>query len=321
MMQLLVWKENLKRFYGKYSIYIIPILKFVMGAEAFYLINSNIGFMTKLTNILIPLVMGLVASFIPCGATAFVAGCLIVIHVSKVSLEAALIICMLILMMVMLYYGFRPGDGYLLLLTPMLFFIKIPYLIPLLVGLSGSLVSIIPVSCGVCIYYIVMYLKQNAGVLSGSSVTELAERFVQVSKSIFGNQLMWVMVAAFAAAILVVYLIKNLPVDYAWSIAIIAGVITELIVIFIGDFNYNLPVGLISMILGILVSVVIALIYQFFVFAVDYSRTEYLQYEDDEYCYYVKAVPKIVVSAPDVKVHRIYARKNVKRDKNHLEKL
>ena len=33
--------------------------------------------------------------------------------------------------------------------------------------------------------------------------------------------------------------------------------------------------------LGIILSVLAALIYQFFVFAVDYTRTEYLQYEDD----------------------------------------
>ena len=162
-----------------------------------------------------------------------------------------------------------------------------------------------------------MYLKQNAGVLAGSSVSELAARFIQVAKSVFGNELMWVMAAAFAAAIAIVYIIRRLPVDYSWTIATIAGVITELIVIFIGDFNYNLPVSLLSMILGILVSVIIALIYQFFVFAVDYSRTEYLQYEDDDYHYYVKAVPKIAVSAPDVKIHRIYSRKTGKSDKNH----
>ena len=58
------------------------------------------------------------------------------------------------------------------------------------------------------------------------------------------------------------------------------------------------------------------LIYQFFVFAVDYTRTEYLQYEDDDYYYYVKAVPKLTVSAPDVKVQRIYSRKNVRHEKN-----
>jgi hypothetical protein len=287
-------------------------VKFAVGFLAFYLINANIGFMAKLKTPLLPVVMGLVSSIVPYGVTAFLAGIVIVAHVSQVSLEVAIILSVFILVVMMLYYGLRPGDGYLILLTPMMFFLKIPYVIPLVVGLSGTLLSIVPVCCGVCIYYIIMYLKQNAGVLAGSNVSEMAERFVLVAKSILGNQLMWVMAAAFAASILVVYLIRNLSIDYSWSIAIIAGVVTQLAVIFIGDFKLNLPVSVGTMVIGIVVSVILALIYQFFVFAVDYSRTEYLQYEDDEYYYYVKAVPKITVSAPDVKVHRIYSRKNVK---------
>ena len=316
MMGLLVFKEKLKQFYGKYNMYLVPLIKFVAGCLSFYLINSNIGFMSILKNPFVPVVMGLVASFVPYGMTAFLAGGFIIAHVSQVSLEVALILFVFMLVIMVLYYGFRPGDGYLLLLTPMMFFFKVPYVVPLLVGLSGSLVSIIPVTCGVCIYYILMYLKQNAGVLAGSSMAEMAERFIQIVKSVFGNELMWVMAAAFAAAILVVFIIKNMSVDYAWSIAIIAGVITQLAVIFIGDFNFNLPVSAGSMIFGIAGSVVLALIYQFFIFAVDYTRTEYLQYQDDDYYYYVKAVPKIAVSAPDVKVQRIYSRKNVKNEKN-----
>ena len=317
MMGLLVFKEKLKRFYGKYSLYIIPVIKFVVGVLTFCLINTNIGFMARLKNPLIPIVMGLVASFVPYGITAFFAGCFVLAHVSQVSIEVALIICLLMVAVMMLYYGFKPGDGYLLLLTPMMFFFKIPYVVPLIVGLSGGLASVIPVSCGVCFYYIIMYMKQNAGVLAGSSMSEIAERFIQIVKSLFGNELMWIMVIAFVAAILVVFLVKNLSVDYAWSMAIIAGVITQLIVIFIGDFKYSLPVSVGSMVFGIVVSVILALIYQFFVFAVDYSRTEYMQYEDDDYYYYVKAVPKIAVSAPDVKVHRIYSRKSVKSEKHN----
>ena len=314
MIGLLVFKEKLKQFYGKYNIYIVPVVKFLVGFLTFWLINANVGFMSKLKNPLIPVVMGLVASFIPYGVTAFLAGVFILIHVAQVSLEIALVIFVFVLAVTVLYYGFRPGDGY--LLTPLLFFLRIPYVVPLVVGLSGSLVSIVPVCSGVCIYYILMYLKQNAGTLTGSSMAEMADRFIQIVKNVFGNELMWVMVAAFAAAILVVFILKNLSVDYSWSIAIVAGVITQLAVIFIGDFNFNLPVSAGSMIFGIVASVVIALIYQFFVFAVDYTRTEYLQYEDDDYYYYVKAVPKLTVSAPDVKVQRIYSRKNVRHEKN-----
>ena len=47
-------------------------------------------------------------------------------------------------------------------------------------------------------------------------------------------------------------------------------------------------------------------------FALDYKRTEYVQYEDDEYYYYVKAVPKINVAGEDVKVKQINARKTRK---------
>ena len=53
-----------------------------------------------------------------------------------------------------------------------------------------------------------------------------------------------------------------------------------------------------------MVSALIVLVIQFFIFNVDYSRTENVQFEDDEYYYYVKAIPKVSVEAPDVNVKR-----------------
>ena len=44
---------------------------------------------------------------------------------------------------------------------------------------------------------------------------------------------------------------------------------------------------------------------QFFAFNVDYSRTELVQFEDDEYYYYVKAVPKISLATPEKSVKKI----------------
>ena len=45
-------------------------------------------------------------------------------------------------------------------------------------------------------------------------------------------------------------------------------------------------------------------------FAVDFRRTEYVQYEDDEYYYYVKAVPKIKVTQKDRNVTDIKSGEN-----------
>ena len=56
--------------------------------------------------------------------------------------------------------------------------------------------------------------------------------------------------------------------------------------------------------LGVFVGFVLEVVF----FSVDYSRTENVQFEDDEYYYYVKAIPKIGVSVPDKKVKHITER-------------
>ena len=60
----------------------------------------------------------------------------------------------------------------------------------------------------------------------------------------------------------------------------------------IDAFSQNAPMVTITILVGSIISCVIAFVIQFLFFNLDYSRTERLQFEDDEYYYYVKAVPK-----------------------------
>ena len=78
-----------------------------------------------------------------------------------------------------------------------------------------------------------------------------------------------------------------------------------ILVVLIGDFRFGVPVSVPELVVGMIGAVIASLIYQLFVFSVDYSRTEYTQFEDDDYYYYVKAVPKIAISRTDVKVQEI----------------
>ena len=184
--------------------------------------------------------------------------------------------------------------------------------IPILVGLAGSLVSVIPMSCGIFIYYVIMYVKQNSSFLAGSEQVEMTQVFAQVVKSLIGNQTMLVMVAAGCLGVLVVHVVKNLSINYSWGTAIAAGSIIQLIVIFVGDFKFGVSVSVPGLIIAIILSAAVAGVYHFFVFAVDYSRTEYVQFEDADYYYYVKAVPKIAVTKPEVKVQKINTRRTPK---------
>ncbi len=44
--------------------------------------------------------------------------------------------------------------------------------------------------------------------------------------------------------------------------------------------------------------------FRVFHFSVDYSKAEKFQYEDDEYYYYVKAIPKVSVAVPEKRVKK-----------------
>ena len=314
MTSLLVWKEHMRAFYAKNSMIIQPVLRFLFGLCTYMSLNRALGYMAELANPIVVLVMALVSAALPWGVTVFMAGCLMIAHVYAVSLEMALIALILLLVIATLYYGFKPGDSVLMILTPMAFVLQIPYAIPLLVGLGGSLFSVIPVSCGVFLYYLLLYVKQNAGVLTNDSTVDLVQKYTQIIQSVVFNQTMMVMAVACALGILVVYLIRRLSMDYPWGVAIAAGAVAQLLVIFMGDFLFSVSVPVIPMIFGLAVSCLLAVIYNFFIFSVDYTRTEYVQFEDDDYYYYVKAVPKMTVATPEFKVQKINARKRSVRE-------
>ena len=309
MIGLLVFKERLKAFYGRHSFVVDAVRKFFFSLVVFILLNHNLGFHEFLKSPLVLLAVSFLCAFLPVSVMTCLAAVFMMIHLYSVSLELTVITGILVLAVSILYSGFQPGNSVVMVVTPMLFFLKVPFVVPLIIGLSCGLSALIPMCRGVFFYYLLVYAKQNAGVLAGAAAIDITQKYMQILNSLLSNELMLLMVLAFAAAAVVVYLIKSLAVAYAWTIAIAAGVVVELAVVFFGNsrMDVNLSVG--SMIVGILVSMVLAFVFEFFVFAVDYTRTEYLQFQDDDYYYYVKAVPKVAVTAPDVKVQRINKRK------------
>jgi len=84
-----------------------------------------------------------------------------------------------------------------------------------------------------------------------------------------------------------------------------AGSIVELILLLAvgASFDAEISVGL--AIFGIILGALVGVIIEFFAFNVDFGRVEYVQFQDDEYYYYVKALPKVTLEAPQNKVKRI----------------
>ncbi len=73
----------------------------------------------------------------------------------------------------------------------------------------------------------------------------------------------------------------------------IVGALTGILVILVGDVMYKTDISIFGLIFGTIIACGVVRVIQFLIFDVDYSRTEKVQFEDDDYYYYVKAVPKI----------------------------
>ena len=305
MTNLLVLREQLKRFYGKYEVYITPVLRFLLAFMSFSMINHAIGYMSALNSIAIVLILALLCSFLPLNFTVILAAAVSLVHLYAFSLECAVVALAVFLLMFVLYFRFSPNDTVVVLLTPLFFVLKIPYAVPIAMGLIGTPVSVVSVACGVIVYYVIGYMNESASVLNTFDAEGAVEKFRYIIDGVLGNKTMLVVVAAFTITIVVVYFIRRLSVDYAWTIAIITGALVNILFLLFGDLLFNTNVSILGLIIGSVIAALLVKVLEFMVFNVDYSRTEMVQFEDDEYYYYVKAVPKNTVATPEKRVKTI----------------
>ena len=101
------------------------------------------------------------------------------------------------------------------------------------------------------------------------------------------------MLVILTAVFLVVYLIRRLPVRYSWSLAILSGTVSYGLLRGMEALFLKGSVSLVLFLLDLLAGAAAGLAVQFFAFDLDYEKVQHLQFEDDDYYYYVKAIPKM----------------------------
>lgn len=306
MMTFLVLRARIRSLYQKYELYIDPIVKFIIAMIVFQLINASIGYDDRLKKLPIVLALSLLSAFTPSALLVLLAALVSVGHVYSISKILSIIIIMIMLIIYCLFLRFTPKLGYVLVAVPILYLLKIPYLIPILLGLFTTPFAIIPTGCGVIIFYLFKVIKE-ATAMQVISIEDTLQLYTYVANSLANNKQMFMAIIIFSLIIIITYFVRRMKVDYAHEIAIAAGALTCILGFLISDLKLDISNQIGSMILGTLISVIIVIIVQFIHLTLDYSGVERVQFEDDDYYYYVKAVPKINVTTPQIKVKRINA--------------
>ena len=280
-------------------------MKFVLGFILFLTINGRMGYMAKIDHVAIALVAALLCSFLPLGVMVFLSAMFLLLHTYALSVECVVVLLLAYIVVWVIYLRFASKAHLLLLLTPLLFVWKIPYVAPLAAGLFGTPGSAAAVAGGVVVYYVLAYITGNAQAFGGGESDTMLQRFSDMGTGVIENKEMLIVVTAFAITAILVYAIRRMSINYSRAIAVLVGTLADIVILLIGDLIYDANFSLAGVILGSIVCALIALVMQFFQFNLDYARTEKVQFEDDEYYYYVKAVPKMAVAVPEKRVKRI----------------
>lgn len=293
MTVLLELKEKMKAVYGKYGIYIQPLCKFLIAVCVFASLNSMLGYMKQLTNIFILLILSLLCAILPLGAIVLFGGILIVAHCFALGLEVGAAALILILLIYLLYFRYVPGDALAFILSPVAGFFGMPAAVPMGLGLLREPISAVSGSAGILLYYFLKTVKEVIEPLKQTGDSDLMKSMEALADGLLNNRQMLVILVACAAVTICMSLIRKLSIDYAWYIAVGAGALCFVIIAAGGGIALRADLLMAVLLAGTLGAAVISVILEFFFFHVDYRHTEYLQYQDDEYVYYVKAVPKI----------------------------
>lgn len=309
MMDLLVLKEKVKVMYQKYGHIIEPISKFILAIIVFSIINGSIGYDVRLTKIFVVLLLSLLCAFTPISILILLAAALSIGHIYFISRVLAAITVVIMLILYFLLLRFTANLSYIVLAMPILYILKIPYVIPILLGLISTPISIIPMACGVTVFYLFQVIKTVAGVPSETSIEDTLEFYKYVMDMILGNEELLFTIIIFSVVIITTYLIRRQKIDHAFDFAILTGAVVNILAFLIIDLKIDVSEQILIMIIGTIISSGLVYVIQFFRLNLDYTRVENVQFEDDDYYYYVKAVPKINITAPEVNVKRINSRK------------
>ncbi len=311
MTKILVFKDAVRSLYGKYSMYILPAIKFLVMLVGILVMNYYVGEGGTLNNPVVAVILAAVCSMLPLGIITIVYALLLVANIYSMAAEMAIVTIILYMVMYIFYFRFSAKYGFVLLVMPITMAFKIPYIMPIVLGVAMSPSAIVAMIFGSIEFFMMKFASgSRATIVSGESETGMDKASTYV-KNVLTSREMLITVITFVLIALIVYFIKRMSVDYSTTIAIVVGGTIQIIIFLCATYIFEIEAFEPIWLTGILASVCAIVMYflQYFIVAADYSRTEFTQFEDDDYYYYVKAVPKIKVTATDVKVKHINVKK------------
>ncbi len=308
MVKLLDFRAKLIDLYKKTEFLAVPLIKFAFAYFVFlkldtfldqYDSSSTFDFLSKTA---VKIILSLVVTYIPDIWFTMIIMLITVGRVTLVSIEAGIITFIVLLIIYLLFLTMFREKAILSIITGLALSLNLSYVVPIMVAIFVGPVAIVPVAVGIIVYYLSGSLEGLIA-MKGDGLVQMPFVLIDMYKffisQLASNKIMLITIFVFAVVILATYYVSRLEINYAHYMAIGFGAIVMVFGFIIVNTVMKSSISIPEMVKGTLIAVAVAIVAQFLRFSLDYKKVEKHQFEDDDYYYYVKAIPKIKV--PEVK--------------------
>ena len=313
MKAVITAKNKLESIYKKFPRLVGYAGKLVFTLISLFLLRSNCGYNELLSNAWTVVLISIFCAFAPARFLVLILLVYALVQFYTLSLGVGVICTAIIMAVYLIYFRFDTSYVYLVFLIPVLSMARLPLLLVLILAVTGSFDMLILIIFGNLIYYMIRYVNLNAAVISGMTDQSEYAKMTLAAKGIFTNTEFLYTVVIFIVVFLLVHYMKKININQANNLSIAAGSGMYIILSLIANLIFEtLTVNrLINIIVGAVIAALAAAIIVYAVLPLDYTRLETFEFEDDEYHYYVRAIPKVVISRESVRVKKINTRKEI----------
>lgn len=283
---------RLLKVYAQHSFVIDAAVRLLLTAAICAFIREACPFLPVLCSIPLLVIISVIAAFLPTQIIPLIGCGLITGQAFGLDLLAGAVSLVLCMILYLLFIRFVPEDSVAAVLTPFAMFFGFDPLVAICCGLRRTTSCIFAVCPGAVLYAFIKMLGREAGTLQGMDPKDYVGKLNLIVTGTFTNELA-ITVLGLAGCLILVCALRKMSANYAPYIAAVMGGVVYLLFLLLGQYVLGIELNLLLALITTGASVAVAELLLLVVLPLDYKKSEYLQFEDDDYYYYVKAIPKL----------------------------
>lgn len=289
MKEIYKLKEDLLELYRNIGLPLIIVSRIAIALVTVMLINQRVGAMEALRGLIVMFGVSIIAGIVPVSLGTVILMCFTLGHLWAVSYVAATMVAIILTILFILGKLFSPQETYLFVASFIMCLMGGIYAVPLVLAMLGSVMGVVPMLGGVVWFGMITMIGDMKEALVESSITD---GIFIVLEGIMNNTTLLLTLLALALSYVIATVMKSMSFNESWKCGLISAAAANIVVMVMGWMVTLVSVPYMSLLVGTLAGAILGLIIEIFVHNVDYRGAETLRFEDDEYFYYVKAIPK-----------------------------